>query len=138
MTIAELRFIEQAIWCRTPYAPDFIDELKRTIPFPYRRWDAGHKVWIIDTIFEDELVDLCEEHFGEVRITRPDANERARPNASHYSTLYLTPDAPGPVIDAAYRTLAKLWHPDINDDQQASERMKAVNIAYQRIKQERS
>jgi DnaJ-domain-containing protein 1 len=47
--------------------------------------------------------------------------------ASALRTLYVTPNAPFSVIQAAYRALAKEAHPDAGG---SHERMKAINIAF--------
>jgi DnaJ-class molecular chaperone len=49
---------------------------------------------------------------------------------SPYSVLYVSPDAPQEVIQAAYRALANLYHPDRGGN---PEKMKALNIAFQEI-----
>lgn len=48
----------------------------------------------------------------------------------YYKVLQVHNDAAQDVIDAAYRCLSKLYHPDINKSVLAEERMKAINIAY--------
>jgi COMPASS component SWD3 len=57
----------------------------------------------------------------------------------HYNTLGLKPGASSEDIKQAYRTLAKQWHPDrfLNDpqlQQQAEERFKQINEAYEVLK----
>jgi hypothetical protein len=47
-----------------------------------------------------------------------------------YETLYLQPGAPMAVIHAAYRTLAKLHHPDMGGDTTA---MAEINTAYHHV-----
>ena len=49
----------------------------------------------------------------------------------HYRTLQVRHDASPEVIEAAYRRLCKLYHPDINRSGHAAERMKAINRAYE-------
>lgn len=50
----------------------------------------------------------------------------------YYRELGLTPEADEKAIKQAYRKLARQYHPDVNtDDDQAAERFKAVNEAYQ-------
>ena len=44
-----------------------------------------------------------------------------------YRTLYLTPEAPPEMIQAAFRTLAKLHHPDVGGETQV---MALINEAY--------
>lgn len=49
-----------------------------------------------------------------------------------FELLHVTPDAPPEVIAAAFRALAKLYHPDRNG-QLATSRMAAINAAYERL-----
>ena len=47
-----------------------------------------------------------------------------------YKVLQVHHDAGQDIIDAAYRCLSKMYHPDINRSPLAVERMKDINIAY--------
>jgi DnaJ-class molecular chaperone with C-terminal Zn finger domain len=47
-----------------------------------------------------------------------------------YKILQVHHDAGQDIIDAAYRCLSKIYHPDINKSPMAVERMKDINIAY--------
>lgn len=47
-----------------------------------------------------------------------------------YKALQVHHDAGQDMIDAAYRCLSKLYHPDVNKSPLAVERMKDINIAY--------
>jgi hypothetical protein len=47
-----------------------------------------------------------------------------------YRTLQVEPSADLESIKAAYRRLARLYHPDLNPRPEASERMRAINAAY--------
>ena len=47
-----------------------------------------------------------------------------------YKTLQVHHDAGQDIIDAAYRCLSKMYHPDVNKSPLAGERMKDINIAY--------
>ena len=47
-----------------------------------------------------------------------------------YATLQVDPGADTEVIEAAYRRLARKWHPDRNPDPEAVDRMQALNAAY--------
>ena len=49
---------------------------------------------------------------------------------SHYATLQVDPAAEQEVIEAAYRRLSRKYHPDVNAAPDASERMRAINLAY--------
>ena len=48
----------------------------------------------------------------------------------HYSVLQVSEHADPEVIDAAYRALARKWHPDVNGDPGAADHMRALNAAY--------
>jgi|GEM_PF-1571615 len=53
------------------------------------------------------------------------------------SILGVGPDATEAEITKAYRDLAKLYHPDLNpDDNWSAERMRQINSAYEQLKQE--
>jgi hypothetical protein len=47
-----------------------------------------------------------------------------------YRTLQVQPSADLEAIKAAYRRLARLYHPDLNPRPEAAERMRAINAAY--------
>lgn len=54
----------------------------------------------------------------------------------HYATLHLLPSAPRQVVEAAYRALAKLHHPDlapVERKEAATTTMQAVNEAYRAL-----
>lgn len=53
--------------------------------------------------------------------------------SQHYAVLGLSNDADLDSIKRAYRTLARLYHPDVNQDGASDERMKRINAAYQAI-----
>jgi len=56
------------------------------------------------------------------------SDSTSRPK-THFDTLHLLPDAPLPVIKAAYGALAKIHHPDCGGSE---ERMKQINLAYEK------
>ncbi len=51
-------------------------------------------------------------------------------HVDYYKTLQVHHDAGQDIIDAAYRCLSKIYHPDVNKSPMAVERMKDINIAY--------
>lgn len=51
-------------------------------------------------------------------------------NTDFYKTLQVHHDAGQDIIDAAYRCLSKMYHPDINKNPLSVERMKDINVAY--------
>jgi hypothetical protein len=48
----------------------------------------------------------------------------------HYATLQVDPQAEQEVIEAAYRRLARKWHPDVNRHPEAERRTQELNDAY--------
>ena len=48
-----------------------------------------------------------------------------------YEILQVHPSAEQEVIDVAFRRLARMYHPDVNNSPDANERMKALNLAYE-------
>ncbi len=46
---------------------------------------------------------------------------------THYNNLKVARDAPIEVIDAAYKSLSKKYHPDINDSDDAARIFKIIN-----------
>lgn len=49
---------------------------------------------------------------------------------NHYQVLQVDRAASPEVIEAAYRRLAKMYHPDVNGDSSAQQKMQAINEAY--------
>ncbi len=49
----------------------------------------------------------------------------------YYEILQVHPGAEWEVIEAAYRRLARKYHPDVNKDAEAEERMRDLNAAYE-------
>lgn len=52
---------------------------------------------------------------------------------AYYDVLGLAYDADLETLKRAYRILARLYHPDVNEDSDSDERMKQINAAYQKI-----
>ena len=48
-----------------------------------------------------------------------------------YKTLQVDPQADPEIIRAAYRRLARMYHPDLTDDREAAQRMAAINRAWE-------
>lgn len=55
------------------------------------------------------------------------------PRADHYRTLRVSPLAGQKDIDAAFRKLAREYHPDVNAGPRAVEAMAELNLAYQTL-----
>ena len=137
---------DQIIWLVGPYDQAFNERLKGGIPAPHRWWAPERRMWAIASGWYTPLVALIEAHYGAhsyqlffsaAQVDRVLATLTGRPPPpvspdAWYQTLFLQPGAPPPVIDAVYRQLAKLYHPDVGGDLRT---MQAINDAYARIKQ---
>jgi len=49
---------------------------------------------------------------------------------NYYAVLHVKPSASPSEIKAAFRRLAREWHPDVNDEEEAAERFKEIAEAY--------
>lgn len=66
---------------------------------------------------------------GWFELTPQDASPAAA--MTYYGVLNVKRDADGAAIKAAYRQMAKRWHPDINRDPDATEMFKRIGAAYE-------
>jgi curved DNA-binding protein CbpA len=64
--------------------------------------------------------------------------DSSNPNKDPYTILQVSQEAEKEVIDAAYRGLARKYHPDTNKSPDASEKMQDINWAYEVIGNEPS
>ena len=88
----------------------------------HRRWEPERKAWLID-VGSWPLAERVFQEFGMLEgVFTPDVAWR---------TLYLLPDAPASVVDAAFKALAKVHHPDHGGNEK---RMRDINLAYERLK----
>ena len=58
--------------------------------------------------------------------------------SDHYRTLQVHHEASREVIEAAWKRLCRIWHPDVNPAGEAAERMKEINGAYDVLREEAS
>jgi hypothetical protein len=113
-----------------------ISELKGIIPVAFRNYEPTKKTWIItDWGCLDEWLDelrsvyAVETEYDNEQPSRPPPPQSI---ASPYQTLYLLPNAPPELIKAAYKTLARIYHPDVQGD---SAKMIEINLAYETLTQ---
>jgi hypothetical protein len=115
------------------YDQGFVEALKASVPHPHRRWHPDTKLWWVSDIYFSTVLRLGHRWFDEVQDrTQGPESKPTTPSAltNPHSVLYLLPNAPEPVIRAAYKALAKMNHPDIGGD---PERMKLINWAYEQL-----
>lgn len=117
----------------------FVNELKR-IPSRQRKWLELVKLWRVSLRYEDAVLGYLAYYFGGheiVDLTELQAGSHDGGQVQHrrmlgdpYRVLYVQPDAPPEVISAAYRALAKKYHPDVAG---AVETMQRINAAAEQI-----
>ena len=114
-----------------PYCPAMLEDLKATIPYRFRNWDRGRKVWTIEPAYADLAIEILLQHFPTAetpRRSRAQAHGQGRPAGNdHFRVLHLRETAPVELIEASYRVLARLHHPDAGGSDEA---MQAINGAY--------
>jgi hypothetical protein len=101
-TWVEAQVVEDPPWLivRGAHSDEFAAELFRLVPVAHRSWDAANASWRVHFAFADVVVALLHEHAG--------APTSARLVAA-YETLHLTQLAPIELVEAAYRTLTRLY-----------------------------
>jgi hypothetical protein len=121
---------------RTPYLAAFVDALKSSIPWDEREWDSATKIWTVGAQFAAQAIAIVRRFYDDVEISRPTDGRSSSSSSTNagdwYRALHLLPTAPPPVIDAAYKALARLHHPDLGGDTTAMQR---INAAYDRLKE---
>jgi|GEM_PF-457376 len=73
---------------------------------------------------------------GYRQYSAADKGTFADPLLAHFDVLGLTRNADEAAVKRAYRTLERLYHPDLNDSDDADDRMKRINAAYTKIMKE--
>jgi len=125
-----------------------VEAFKSQIDSHYREWSPSTKTWIFTAPLGSTVaLQLLRAYFHDVEVTDsrdtyqapppppPLTNEpKADPD---FATLYILPDAPLCVIDAAYRALSKQCHPDrvpAPERATAHEKMIALTNAYDAVR----
>lgn len=96
-----------------------INFLKYTVPDTHRYFDGN--AWFVHEKYLESAKSLCSS-------TRLDATAST---SDDYSILHLRRTAPMVIVEAAWRALAKIHHPDRGGD---PEEFKRISAAYERIK----
>ena len=121
---------------RFPFNARLVELLKSEIPARFRSYDPGAKTWTVKTAYASRAVDLLLDHFPDARIERPGTRPEPAPPltpARPFAVLHLLPTAPPELIDAAYRCLARLWHPDAGGNNDV---MQEINGAYATLREQ--
>lgn len=116
---------------RVAYDPAWVASVKAMVPAHAREWDAVEKIWFVDEPFVEAVVRLTRRIFGSCSC--PGASQNSHGEASDpWQTLHLRPTAPVELIEASYRVLARLHHPDRGGSGDAMQR---INGAYSALKE---
>jgi hypothetical protein len=116
-----------------PFNQPLVDALKR-FPSHARRYNPESRTWTITSPYAARAVGLLLAIFPDAVIEASERRLDSQPVRSTdraFATLHLLPSAPRPVIDAVYRVLARLAHPDAGGNAEA---MLAFNAAYDEMK----
>ena len=115
------------------YCHSAVEEIKARIPYHSRAWDPERKVWTIAAgPFVFVAIDILQDIFGKHDVHVQDDRAGRRPDHgaaaidTAYRTLHLQPTAPPQLIQAAYKCLSRMIHPDMGGD---VAKMQALNSA---------
>lgn len=120
----------------TPYCERFVDALKLHVPASHRRWSQDTKTWLVESPYDAAALTLLRRHFPNAAVGDKVARHSSRAERRRcgcdddHRALYVCQDAPAEVIQAAYRALVKIHHPDRGGDTSAMQSLKA---AYARL-----
>jgi hypothetical protein len=124
---------------RSAFDRVFVDTLKTEIPPACREWDALKKMWYIDNAYADVVGDLVESLDGHIMDKRPQGVTTVGipvPLRDACTLLYVTPDAPISVAEAAFKALAKRHHPDVGGDTETMQRLNNALSTFKAFSQE--
>ena len=122
----------------------FSNYLKYEIkPLTYRKFDAGKGKWLFYHTKLNLIAPIAKKIYGHVDWSElpttwqmmaagatPPNVEIPPLNDSPYQQLYLVNDAPLEVVRSAYKTLVKMYHPDVGGD---LDKIQQINVAYEEI-----
>lgn len=93
------------MYLKTPWSRDFVNALKASIPYFYRKWNGVSKIWEVSGGYHSVAKDLIDTYY-EGTIESSDA----QPDAALYRLLFLIPGAPKELISAAYIALGAIYN----------------------------
>jgi len=119
---------------RFPFDAYVVDELKRVVPAWLRTYDPDSRTWTVDGRYVHLAYHVLAQVFGDVDVegsrTGP-ADRGGDPREAALVVLHLRPTAPPELVDAAYKCLARLHHPDAGGSTVA---MQVINAAAEQIR----
>lgn len=126
---------------KTDYIEDFVEDLKEMVSWRWRSWNTRLRCWTVDEEACGPVLKALKRHYDYVveswtqSHAAPQTHSRRDSNGSHdlWRRLHLAPDAPRKVVDAAFRALASIHHPDRGGN---AKEMVEINVAYEKILKE--
>jgi len=119
-----------------PFDRWLVDTLKAEIPGHARTYDSTAKSWTVAPAYAGVAIRLICQAFGEVEVIDAAAgsgfDRGGDPREAALVVLHLRPSAPPELVDAAYRCLAKLHHPDAGGSTAVMQR---INRAVESIRE---
>lgn len=119
-----------------PFDRWVVEALKQRIPSTCRSYDPARKIWLVGVELADVAIEILDAAFDCVDVAQGSARGSEptpiRKHDSEYSEMHLLPTAPGFVIEAVYRALAKASHPDLGGSTVDMQRLNAAYEALQR------
>ena len=139
---ARAQIVGDTVRLSFPFSQALINRIKREVPASCRGFDPDTKVWTVHDPYVTPAVALVYVVYPNVviddrtgthagaswRSSKRGAKKSARTDPD-YSALHLLPSAPDPLVDAAYRCLARLHHPDAGGDTTTMQQLNAARDA---------
>lgn len=122
------------IYCKTPYNPAFVQELKADIPSSQRTWLGVDKVWRIAAAYHEDLLSVIRSHYGEPTVLEQETQVVVVGESGNDPYSNLLKLAPDETLKKIYRMIAAEIHPDKGGK---TEDMATLNTAWADIKKER-
>lgn len=143
-----IEFGEAGEWVRVsfPYHPDAVAGIKAGIPKYQRSFDPATREWRVAPSCADAVERILRRIWGDgVRVIRPTRRQAPPPppppsaptgGTGHYATLHLLPSAPPELVEAAWKCLLRMNHPDTKPPAEVAvwtRRAQAINEAHDAI-----
>ena len=135
-TARMVRLIDGTYQVTFPYDPIVVDAIKRIVPARSRTYDPSQSAWIVASVCRDTIHQMLEDVFVHVEMDAeetysPPPSPTSTPRHTEYHVLHLQPTAPPELVESAYKTLTKLYHPDRGGDH---DKMTEINAAVSAIR----
>ena len=127
MTAAKItRTPDGGINLKFPYIAELVEDLKSAIPGWGRQYDPYTKQWYVLPSFVDVAEEIFYFYFPRKHNFSHSPPDLFATLPDWCKTLYILPNAPGVVIDAVYRALSKIYHPDVGGSHSAMLKLNAA------------